>query len=68
MKKVKVIAGKHLPFRPPLWSSMTAWLMLDRFSAPGWAYGVVGCLFGILWILYFCTWATHESTELRELA
>lgn len=68
MKKIKVISNKNLPARPPLWSSMTAWLMLDRFDAPGWVYGVVGCLFVLLWIFYFCTWVTHEATELRELS
>lgn len=67
MKQTKVIANKNLPARAPLWASMVAWLMLDRFDAPGWVFGVVGCLFVLLWLAYICTWFTHESTELNEL-
>lgn len=68
MKKTKVIASKNLPMRPPLWTSLVAWLLLDRFQPPGWVWGAVGCLFAFAWIVYFCTLFVHESTELKELS
>jgi hypothetical protein len=33
----------------PIFSTLTAWLFLDRVSAPGWVWGVVGTLFAVVW-------------------
>lgn len=49
MKKVPVIDLKYLPTRWPLYQSLFAWLLLDRFHAAGWVKGVVWTLLGILW-------------------
>lgn len=51
MKRSKVIAYKNAassPVRVP-WSAATMWLVMDRFHAPEWAWGV----FWFFWIIMF---------------
>lgn len=47
----RVIARKHLPTNLPVTSCGLALLALDRFHAPGWAWGVVCCLFFIFFVV-----------------
>ncbi len=48
MKSEKRIAMKNLPARLPIFPSITAWLLLDRLQAPGYAYGITFTLLGIV--------------------
>jgi len=50
MKKRKVIKRNNLPIRPPLTITLVMYLLLEHFNAPGWAWGIVGTILGILWI------------------
>ena len=50
MKK-KVIKYNNLPTRIPLWSTIVAYLLLDKFNAPGWVWGAFGLLSVIVWAL-----------------
>lgn len=38
----RVISRKNLPSRVPVFQMMTVYLMLDKFDAPGWLWGVIG--------------------------
>ena len=46
---MKVIHSKNLPTRLPVTSTIAWYLLLDHFTAPGWVYGVVFTLLGIVW-------------------
>jgi hypothetical protein len=48
MKRNTVIKSSSLPMRSPLGFAMLFWLLLDRLSAPGWAFGVLWTLVGLL--------------------
>ena len=50
MKK-KVIKYNNLPTRIPLWSTIVAYLLLDKLNAPGWAWGALGLFFVIGWMV-----------------
>ena len=41
MKQIKFIKGANLPPRLSILTPLMWWLVLDHFSAPGWAYGVI---------------------------
>lgn len=47
---MKVIDQKNLPVKLPVFPTATAWLLLDRFQAPGWVQGCVYTLFGLIWL------------------
>jgi hypothetical protein len=47
MKK-RVISYKNLPSRIPVYQAMVAYLMMDKFNAAGWVWGVVGTIFTIV--------------------
>jgi len=48
MKKRVVIKVSSLPVRPPILLAAVLWLLLDRFDAPGWAFGVMWTLIAML--------------------
>lgn len=50
---MKKIHRKYLPMDMPITGTVLWWLFLDRISAPGWAFGVVGTLLVIVWIAFF---------------
>lgn len=49
-EKEFVISGTNLPSMLPLFPSITSWIALDHWSAPGWLYGVIGSIFVFWWI------------------
>lgn len=53
-----------LPPRLPGISGLTLYLGLEHFAAPGWMYGVVGALIGILTLGFFIKIFTYKSVEL----
>jgi hypothetical protein len=48
MKKKVVISSSSLPMRSPVGSILLLWLFLEHIAAPGWAYGVLWTIAGIL--------------------
>lgn len=50
MKMPTVIDSTCLPWKLPIWNTVTFWLLLDRFKVPGWAWGVFWTLMGISWV------------------
>ncbi len=48
MKRHKVIAHKNLPLQFPLDTGLCLYLMLDKFHAAGWLFGVLLTIYGLL--------------------
>ena len=65
-RKPKVVSYKSLPIRIPWVHTALAYLFLDRFKAPGWAWGVVATVIALFWILSFIGLATQEQVNLFE--
>jgi hypothetical protein len=66
MPKLKVISKKNLPTRFPLVSSCVAFLMLERFHAAGWIWGVAGTCFAVLWVACFYTAFNETQIDLLD--
>jgi hypothetical protein len=49
MKRV-VIHTSAFPIRMPVATTAITYLLLDRWAAPGWVWGVVGTLVLMLWL------------------
>lgn len=63
MKKRRVIAHKNMPARVPLWQTVTLVLVLDRFGAPGWLWGVALALTGMAWVLAYVVHRGEEAVD-----
>lgn len=63
---MKVISRKQIPTQPHLgWKALTAYLALDYFNAPGWLWGVVGCLFVLASIGYIYEACKEKETYIN---
>ena len=60
----RALAGKNRPVRTSLMSWVVVWLLLDRFQAPLWAYGIWGTLAVLTTIAQVYDWATAREVEL----
>lgn len=48
---MKVIKRSELPTHLPWTGTAVAYLLLDKFHAPSWVWGVVGTLYALVWII-----------------
>ncbi len=64
MKKKTVIAWKNLPMRMPLGFTALWALVLDRLSAPGWAWGAFGVFVLLVWIVWIIDIVQREHREI----
>lgn len=62
MKKV-AIKSSSLPMRSPVGFVILMWLLLDRLGAPGWAYGVLWTLGGLLFVAFACDLYRTDSRD-----
>jgi len=60
----RALAGKNRPVGTSLMTWVTFWLLLDRFQAPMWAYGVWGTLAALVTIAQIHDWVTAREIEL----
>lgn len=67
MKHQKVIKLSQLPAKPPIVATIAYGLLLDRFHAPAWLWGVVGTLAAILWIFTIVAMCIQDPVMLKEL-
>lgn len=51
MDTPQVISWKNMPARLPIWTTATAFLLLDRFKANGVVWGIAGTIFFFAWIV-----------------
>lgn len=64
--KQYVIEAKNIARVPPVFSTITTWLLLDRLHASGIVWGIVGTLFGILWIVALVVFFQQKPVDLTE--
>lgn len=63
---MKVISRKQLPTQSNLgWKALTAYLALEHFNAPGWVWGVVGCIFALAFIGRIYYWCNEKETYIN---
>ena len=62
--KPRKIARKNIPMDSPLPATVIYWLALDYWKAPGWAWGVVGTLVVVAWIVFLVEAFTAEYKEI----
>ena len=60
----KVVSEKNLPTRFPIINTAVFYLLLDRFDASGWAWGVVFTILAIAWIISIIRFIKQEQVEL----
>ena len=59
----KVISRKNLPIRNPFLATMVLGLLLDRFNAPGWAWGASMMFAVLVWIAFFHEWFAQVEVD-----
>jgi len=60
----KALSHKNQPKRISLAGSLIVWLMLDRYQPPGWVWGFVLTLTGIVLLAQACDALLAESVEI----
>lgn len=63
-KKRVVLPLSHLPTKLPLLSSIVFYMALDLYQAPGWAWGVVGTIMAVTWIVWAIDALRQEDRDL----
>jgi len=63
MKHSTVIKSSSLPMRSPLGLAILFWLLLDRLGAPGWAFGVLWTLVGLLVMIWIISFKTESAQD-----
>lgn len=63
----RVLAGENLPFRMPLWPTVTLWLVLDRLHAAGWVWGLAGLFLLLYWGVWINDVHSREPVTLDDL-
>lgn len=61
--KVYVIAEKNIPLRAPLYQTLVVGMVLDRFQAPQWLWGLIVMFFIFLWVGFFCARSIQEQVD-----
>ena len=63
MKRSTVIKSSSLPRRSPLGLAILFWLLLDRLGVPGWAFGVLWTLVGLLVLIWVISFKTESAQD-----
>ena len=62
--KRTVISNKNLPARLPYGPAILSYLILDATNAPGWVWGVVGTIVGIILIATIVSLFADKQVEI----
>lgn len=63
MKRIKVVAAKHIPARLPVTGTIAWFLLLDRFHVPPVAWGVFWTLEFLFWAICIVGICVQESID-----
>jgi hypothetical protein len=63
MATKKVISHKNCKPKFPVFQTITAWIALDYWNAPGWVWGAVGLLFLMVWTYVIAEIVKHDHEE-----
>ncbi len=66
MKQSKVISRKNLPHGLGLGWVCVGFLLMDKYNAPDWGWGVFWTLWGIIVIANIVRMATEDSIEITD--
>ena len=66
MKKAKFIKAGNRPPRVSIIMPFVWWLVLERFEAPGWAFGVVFAVLGITYVVELFRLFSGEAVDVIE--
>ena len=66
MKKKSVVTWKNLPMRPPALFTIVILLCLKVYQLPGWVYGVLWTLTGLLWVAWIIALFTEEQKTIWD--
>ena len=64
--KPKIISPRNIPLQIPIIPTLFWWLFLDYVNAPGWAFGVMGCLMFIVWVGWFLQFFSAEVINIDQ--
>ena len=64
MKNHKFIKNNNLPPKFSVLTPLTWWLVLERFSAPGWVFGLIYTLIGLVYISEIWRLIVSEAVDL----
>lgn len=64
MKSKKVISTEDIPISSPASLTISIGLLLDRFDAAGWLWGVFGTVFAIIWVCVIVRRLTEKPTRI----
>lgn len=64
---MKVLHFDQQPTRWPIAGTLTWYLALDYFGAPGWAWGVAGTCAAVVWIAVGIRVFKQKPTRIKEL-
>ena len=59
-----VLPWAVMPAQLPVQTTALAYLLLDRWSAPGWVWGVVGTVLALFWVLAVVRMYTDKQKPL----
>jgi hypothetical protein len=61
MNKKVAIKSSSMPARSPVGFALLWWLFLEHIAAPGWAYGVLWAMVGLMTLAFvYCFFTTTE--------
>ena len=61
---MKVISPKNLPTKIPVSFTAILFLIMDKYNAAGWVWGLVGGVMALLWIGCIITISKEERMEI----
>ena len=64
MKKHKVISGRNLLMRNPAMVILLWYLLLDKWNAPQYVWGIVGTIYAIVLIATIIDWCNSENIDI----
>lgn len=65
-KKQKVISFKNLPYRMPIYQTVSLWLLADRFQVPEMMWGFVWAFIFLLWTAWVYGITHTEEVDILE--
>ncbi len=64
MKQRKVISSENMPLHFPIAQMIAMYLLLDRFNAPSWAYGIIFTIYAIVCVAVAVGICNQRSIDL----
>jgi hypothetical protein len=63
-EKHKVLSWTNLPVKLPVFNTIVCLLVLDRFNAPEWVWGIMGTILCFVWVVLICVKFNEERVKM----